>query len=167
MWVTGSYDSDTNTTYWGTGNPGPDFNGEVRTGDNLYTNSVVALDADTGKLKWHFQFSPHDEFDYDSTQVPVLADMNWQGRPRKLMLWANRNGFMYVLDRSSGQFLLGKPFVKVTWAAGLDDSGRPVRAAGIFSHAGRQPPVSCDAWRDELVFALIQPQNRVLLHSFR
>lgn len=132
VWVTGSYDSETNLTYWGTGNPGPDWNGAERKGDNLYTNSVVALDADTGKLKWHFQFSPHDEFDYDSTQVPVLADTEWQGRPRKLMLWANRNGFMYVLDRNSGQFLLGKPFVKVTWASGLDDSGRPVRPPGSF-----------------------------------
>ena len=112
--------------------PRPDWNGEARTGDNLYTDSVVALDADTGKLKWYFQFSPHDEFDYDSTQVPVLADMEWQGSPRKLMLWANRNGFMYVLDRGSGQFLLGKPFVKVTWATGLDDSGRPLREPGSF-----------------------------------
>ena len=94
------------------GNPGPDWNGDNRGGDNLYTNSVVALDADTGKLKWHFQFSPHDEFDYDAVQVPVLADMTWQGRPRKVMLWANRNGFFYVLDRTTGEFLLGKPFVE-------------------------------------------------------
>jgi glucose dehydrogenase len=86
VWVTGSYDPDLNLVYWGTGNPGPDFNGDNRLGDNLYTDSVVALDADTGKLKWHFQFTPHDEFDYDSTQVPVLADVAWQGRPRKVML---------------------------------------------------------------------------------
>ena len=108
-WVTGSYDPDLNLTYWGTGNPGPDWNGDPRPGDNLYTDSVIALDADTGRLKWHFQFTPHDEFDYDAAQVPVLVDMNWRGQPRKLMFWANRNGFWYVLDRTNGQFLQGKP----------------------------------------------------------
>lgn len=133
VWVTGSYDADTNQTYWGIGNPGPDWNGDLRKGDNLYTDSVVALDADTGKLKWHFQFSPHDEFDYDSVQVPVLANVEWQGRPRKIMYWANRNGFYYALDRTTGQFLRGAPFAKVTWATGLDDSGRPVRAPGSYS----------------------------------
>jgi len=127
-WVTGSYDPQLNLTYWGTGNPGPDWNGDPRPGDNLYTDSVIALDADTGRLKWHYQFTPHDEFDYDATQVPVLVDMPWQGQPRKLMLWANRNGFWYVLDRTSGQFLQGKPFTKVTWATGFDEHGRPRRA---------------------------------------
>lgn len=126
IWVTGSYDPQLNLTYWGTGNPGPGWNGDRREGDNLFTNSVIALDADTGKLKWHFQFSPHDEFDYDAAQVPVLADLMWQGQPRKVMLWANRNGFFYVLDRATGEFLLGKPFVDVTWASGLDATGRPV-----------------------------------------
>jgi len=116
VWVTGSYDPDLNLMYWGTGNPGPDWNGDGRMGDNLYADSVVALDPDTGTLKWHFQFTPHDEFDYDSTQVPVLADM---------MLWANRNGFWYVLDRATGEFLSGKPFTKVTWTSGLDAKGRP------------------------------------------
>jgi alcohol dehydrogenase (cytochrome c) len=130
IWLTGSYDPESNLTYWGTGNPGPDWNGDNRGGDNLYSNSVVALDADTGKMKWHFQFSPHDEFDYDAVQVPVLADMIWQGRPTKVMLWANRNGFFYVLDRLSGDFLLGKPFVEVSWASGLDELGRPVRVPG-------------------------------------
>ena len=125
VWVTGSYDPDLNLTYWGIGNPGPDWNGDSRAGDNLYSDSVVALDADTGQLKWHFQFTPHDEFDYDAVQVPVLADMPWQGAMRKVMLWANRNGFFYVLDRATGQFLLGKPFVKVNWASGLDEKGRP------------------------------------------
>ena len=128
MWVTGSYDPETNLTFWGVGNPGPDWNGDDRGGDNLYSDCVVALDADTGKLKWYYQFSPHDEFDYDSVQVPVLADVEWQGRPRKVMMWANRNGHFYVLDRTSGQFLLGKPFVKVTWAQGFDEKGRPRRA---------------------------------------
>jgi alcohol dehydrogenase (cytochrome c) len=130
IWTTGSYDPETNLTYWGIGNPGPDWNGDVRMGDNLYSDSVVALDADTGKLKWHYQFSPHDDFDYDSTQVPVLANMEWQGRPRKVMLFANRNGFFYVLDRTNGQFLLGKPFVEVTWASGIDETGRPVKVPG-------------------------------------
>ncbi|MGH9721596.1 MAG: pyrroloquinoline quinone-dependent dehydrogenase [Bryobacteraceae bacterium] len=126
IWVTGSYDPALNLTYWGVGNPGPDWNADVRPGDNLYSDSVVALDADTGKLKWHFQFTPHDPFDYDAVQIPVLVDMDWQGRPRKLMLWANRNGFYYVLDRVSGEFLLGKPIDKVTWASGLDAKGRPI-----------------------------------------
>ena len=105
VWVTGSYDPDLNLTYWGVGNPGPDWNPEQRPGDNLYTDSVVALDADTGKLKWHFQFTPNDAYDYDSVQVPVLVDMDWKGTPAKLMLWANRNGYFYVLDRVTGKFL--------------------------------------------------------------
>jgi alcohol dehydrogenase (cytochrome c) len=145
VWVTGSYDPDLNLTYWGIGNPGPDWNGDNRKGDNLYTDSVVALDADTGKLKWHFQFSPHDEFDYDSVQIPVLVDVEWQGRPRKVMLWANRNGYFYALDRMDGKFLLGKPFVKVTWATGLDEAGRPMRAPsaattteGVLIYPGNQ-----------------------------
>jgi alcohol dehydrogenase (cytochrome c) len=126
VWVTGAYDPDLNLTYWGIGNPGPDWNPAQRKGDNLFTDSVVALDADTGKRKWHFQFTPNDPYDYDSVQVPVLADAQWNGAPRKLLLFANRNGFFYVLDRVTGQFLSGRPFVKVTWASGLDDSGRPV-----------------------------------------
>jgi alcohol dehydrogenase (cytochrome c) len=130
VWVTGSYDAESNLTYWGIGNPGPDWNGDPRPGDNLYTDSVVALDADTGKLKWYYQFSPHDEFDYDSVQIPVLADMQWKGRPRKVMLWANRNGLFYVLDRATGEFLQGKPFVEVNWMNGFDEKGRPMRVAG-------------------------------------
>jgi alcohol dehydrogenase (cytochrome c) len=128
IWTTGSYDPELNVTYWGVGNPGPDWNGDSRMGDNLYTSAVVALDADTGKLKWHFQFTPHDEFDFDATQVPVLADMTWQGKPRKLLMFANRNAFFYVLDRVTGEFLLGKPFEKQTWAKGLDAKGRPIPA---------------------------------------
>jgi alcohol dehydrogenase (cytochrome c) len=127
IWVTGSYDAETNLTYWGTGNPGPDWDGRARLGDNLYSCSVIALDVDTGKLKWHYQFSPHNEFDWDSTQVPVLADLDWQGRPRKVMLFANRNGFYYVLDRATGEFLKGQAFVKVNWATGFDAKGRPIQ----------------------------------------
>lgn len=130
IWLTGSYDPDLNLTYWGVGNPAPDWNPDVRPGDNLYTDSVVALDADTGKLKWHFQFTPHDEWDWDAVQIPVLVDLEWDGERRKLMLWANRNGFYYVLDRETGEFLLGRPFVKQTWAAGLDENGRPVKIPG-------------------------------------
>jgi alcohol dehydrogenase (cytochrome c) len=127
VWNTGSYDPDLNLTYWGIGNPSPNENPNVRLGDNLYSDSVVALDADTGKLKWYYQFTPHDESDWDATQIPVLADLEWQGRPRKVMLWANRNGMMYVLDRTTGQFLLGKPFVEVNWLTGFDERGRPLR----------------------------------------
>ena len=130
VWVTGSYDPDLNLTYWGIGNPGPDWNGDPRPGDNLYSDCVVALDPDTGKLKWYYQFSPHDEFDYDAVQVPVLADMQWKGSRRKVMLWANRNGLMYVIDRTSGEFLQGKPFVEVNWMTGFDEKGRPMRAPG-------------------------------------
>ncbi len=130
VWMTGSYDPALNLTYWGIGNPGPDWNGDARKGDNLYTDSVVALDPDTGKLKWHYQFSPHDEFDFDAVQVPVLADMQWKGAPRKVMMWANRNGVFYVIDRTTGQFLLGKPFVEVNWMSGFDEKGRPIRVPG-------------------------------------
>jgi len=127
VWTTGSYDPELNLTYWGIGNPGPDFNAAQREGDNLYSDSVIALDADTGKLKWHFQFTPNDPYDYDSTQIPVLVDANWNGTPRKLMLWGNRNGFFYVLDRATGRFLLGRPFTKVNWASGLNPvTGRPI-----------------------------------------
>jgi len=131
VWNIGAYDPESNLTYWGTGNPAPDWDGRQRLGDNLYSDCVVALDADTGKLKWYYQFTPHDEMDYDATQVPVLADMEWQGRPRKVMLWANRNGLMYVLDRTNGQFLMGKPFAKVNWMDGFDEKGRPKRVPGM------------------------------------
>ena len=126
VWLTGSYDPDLNLTYWGVGNPGPDWNPAQRPGDNLYSDSVVALDADTGELKWYFQFTPNDDYDYDSVQIPVLVDYPTQNGTAKLMLWGNRNGFFYVLDRERGQFISGKPYVDVNWAEGLDDSGRPV-----------------------------------------
>ena len=127
VWMTGSYDPILNLTYWGSGNPGPDWNPAQRAGDNLYSDSVLALDPDTGKLKWFFQFTPNDPYDYDSVQVPVLVDTTWNGSARKLMMWANRNGFFYVLDRVTGQFLSGHPFVKVNWASGLDAKGRPLQ----------------------------------------
>ena len=132
VWLTGTYDPTLNLTYWGVGNPGPDWNAEQRPGDNLFTDSVIALDPDTGRLRWHFQFTPNDAYDYDSVQVPVLADLDWNGTPTKVMMWGNRNGFFYVLDRATGKFLLGKPFVKVNWASGLDSNGRPIQT--------KQPP---------------------------
>jgi alcohol dehydrogenase (cytochrome c) len=142
IWVTGSYDPELNLTYWGIGNPGPDFNNSMRPGDNLYSDSVVALDADTGKLKWYFQFTPNDPHDYDSTQVPVLVDTNWHGNPRKLLMWGNRNGFFYVLDRTTGKFLAGRPYVKVNWASGLDETtGRPIltpQPPGVPTYPGAQ-----------------------------
>ena len=127
VWITGSYDPDTNLTFWGIGNPGPDWNPAQRPGDNLYSDSVVALDADTGDLEWYFQFTPNDDYDYDSVQIPVLVDYPAQnGSTLKLMAWGNRNGFFYVLDRTNGQFVSGDPFVFVNWAESLDDNGRPV-----------------------------------------
>jgi alcohol dehydrogenase (cytochrome c) len=126
VWITGSYDPELNLTYWGVGNPGPDWNADQRPGDNLYSDAVVALNADTGELVWHFQFTPNDGYDYDSVQVPVLVDMDWNGVASKLMLWANRNGYFYVLDRVTGEFLSGTPFVKVNWSSGLDENGRPI-----------------------------------------
>jgi alcohol dehydrogenase (cytochrome c) len=132
-WMTGSYDPELNMVFWGIGNPWPDWDPESRQGDNLYTDSAVALDADTGQLKWHFQFTPNDGADLDSIQVPVLADIKWNGSPRKVVLWANRNGFFYVLDRATGKFLRGNAFVKENWASGLDENGRPIRAPGMTS----------------------------------
>jgi alcohol dehydrogenase (cytochrome c) len=125
-WVTGSYDPELNLIYWGTGNPGPDWNGDQRGGSNLYSDCILALDADSGRLKWHFQFTPHDVHDWDATEVPVLVESEVRGVKRKLVLFANRNGFLYGLDRGTGEFLFGKAYVKQTWAKGLDDSGRPI-----------------------------------------
>jgi alcohol dehydrogenase (cytochrome c) len=127
VWLTGSYDAELDLTYWGIGNPGPDWNPAQRPGDNLYSDSVVALDPDTGELKWHFQFTPNDDYDYDAVQIPVLVDLpTASASSGKLMLWGNRNGFFYVLDRATGEFIRGNPFVKINWASGLDESGRPI-----------------------------------------
>jgi alcohol dehydrogenase (cytochrome c) len=127
-WNNGSYDADLNLIYWGTGNPAPDFNDDDRPGDNLYTCSLLAVDADTGKLKWYFQFSPHEDHDWDSDEPPVLFNATIDGKPHRLVGFANRNGFYYVLDRVTGKFLTGVPFVKETWAKGLDGNGRPIPA---------------------------------------
>jgi alcohol dehydrogenase (cytochrome c) len=127
-WVTGSYDPELKLVYWGIGNPGPDWNGDVRPGDNLYTCSLVALDGDTGRLRWYFQFTPHDTHDWDATHVPVLFDGEIGGRQRKLVAIANRNAFYYVLDRITGEFLAGREYAKQTWARELNAKGRPIRA---------------------------------------
>jgi alcohol dehydrogenase (cytochrome c) len=127
VWLTGSYDPALDLTFWGIGNPGPDWNPTQRPGDNLYSDSVVALDPDTGELKWHFQFTPNDDYDYDAVQIPVLVDLPTSDiSSGKLMMWANRNGFFYVLDRTTGEFIRGLPFVQVNWASGLDERGRPI-----------------------------------------
>ena len=131
-WMTGSYDPELNLVYWGTGNPGPDWNGDVRMGDNLYSDAVLAINPDTGEMVWYFQFTPHDVHDWDSTQIPILADSEFGGRQRKLMLWPNRNAFFYVLDRETGEFLLGEPYARQTWAEGLDETGRPIRLPNTF-----------------------------------
>jgi len=126
-WLSGTYDPELNLVYWGTGQANPDFVGDVRAGDNLYTECVVALDADSGKVKWYFQFTPHDTHDYDAVEIPMLVDATYEGQPRKLMVQANRNGYYYVLDRTNGKFLHGTPFVKsINWAKGLTAEGRPL-----------------------------------------
>jgi alcohol dehydrogenase (cytochrome c) len=125
-WITGSYDPTLDLLYWGIGNPAPDWNGDSRPGDNLYTCSLVALEGATGKLRWHYQFTPHDTHDWDSNHVPVLVDGTFKGRPRKLVAVANRNAFYYLLDRETGEFLLGEPYAKQTWAKGIDEKGHPI-----------------------------------------
>ena len=129
-WVTGSYDPSLDMLYWGVANPSPPFSGDKRPGDNLFTNSVVALNASSGKLAWHFQFTPHDEHDWDSAQTPILADVVVNGANRKVICWPNRNGFYYVLDRTTGEFLSGVPFVDQNWAEGLSPTGRPIPSKG-------------------------------------
>src|ERR1700753_2291386 len=126
-WMPGTYDPELNTLYWGTGNASPDYDGTGRPGDDLYTSCLLAIDPDTGKLKWYFQFTPHDLYDYDAVETPVLVDTVYQGQPRKLLVEANRNGYVYVLDRTNGKFLSATQFVKeLTWASGIDKNGRPI-----------------------------------------
>jgi alcohol dehydrogenase (cytochrome c) len=155
VWNTGSYDSELNLTYWGTGNPSPfgatsppePIRADARLGDNLYSASVVALDADTGTLKWHYQFTPHDDMDWDAAQVPVLADLDWQGRHRKVLLFANKNGLMYVLDRVSGQFLMAKKFVEINWLDRFNEKGAPLRVPGkVSTNGSRVLPFSGTNW---------------------
>ena len=126
VWTTGAHDPALNLVYFGTGNPNPDYYGDDRSGDNLYTCSLVALDTDTGRLRWHYQFTPHDVHDWDSAQVPVLGDVSFGAQTRKVVMFANRNGFFYTLDRETGQVLVGKPFTSTNWARQLGPDNRPV-----------------------------------------
>jgi alcohol dehydrogenase (cytochrome c) len=130
IWVTGTYDPQQNLLFFGTGNPGPDYYSNAREGDNLYTTSLVALDLDTGERRWHYQFTPHDVHDWDSTQVPVLGDLTINGQARKVVMFANRNGFFYTIDRVTGKVIVAKPFVETTWAKEIDSNGRPVLLPG-------------------------------------
>ena len=130
VWATGAYDPEQNLLFYGTGNPGPDYHSESREGDNLYSCSVVALDADTGKIKWHYQFTPHDVHDWDSTEVPILADITVNGQARKALMFANRNGFYYTLDRTNGRLIAARPFVQTTWAKEIGSDGRPMMLPG-------------------------------------
>jgi len=125
-WLTGTYDPDLNLLYWGTGNPNPVLSGATRPGDNLFTCSIVALNPDTGKLVWHFQPSPHDVHDWDAVQTPVLVDADFQGKRRKLLLQASRNGYFFVLDRTNGKALLSVPYEEINWSSGVDAIGRPI-----------------------------------------
>jgi alcohol dehydrogenase (cytochrome c) len=171
-WVTGSYDAELDLLYWGVGNPSPDYQGDVRPGDNLYSNSVVALQGSTGKLVWHFQFTPHDEHDWDSNQTPILTDLVLDGSLRKVILWANRNGFYYVLDRQTGEFLKAAAFGKQNWAKGIDARGRPILAndtrvsesgkltfPGAAGSTNWQPPAFDP--RARLVFVHVNDQGSV------
>ena len=141
-WMTGSYDPVLDLIYWGIGNPCPDYNGDERKGDNLYTDSVVALNAKTGELKWYFQFTPHDTHDWDADEPILLIDEPWQGRPRKLVVQANRNGFFFVLDRTNGELLLATPFVKVNWATGYGKDGRPILVPD-FNESSHEGTLTC------------------------
>src|SRR4051812_20478508 len=129
-WLTGTYDPELNLLYWGTGNPNPDWDGASRPGDNLYTGSLVALDPDTGKMKWHYQYTPHDTHDWDANEIPVLADITINGRARKVVMMGNRNGFFYVNDRVTGEFIRARPFVTTTWSNEIGRDGRPVLNPG-------------------------------------
>jgi alcohol dehydrogenase (cytochrome c) len=127
-WFTGTYDPETNTLFWPTGNPGPDYNGDERRGDNLYSDCILALDPASGQLKWYYQFTPHDLWDWDATETPMVINANWEGRRRQLLVQANRNGFFYVFDRTDGKLLLAKQFIKnLTWASGIGADGKPIK----------------------------------------
>ena len=163
-WLTGSYDPAANLLYWPTGNPCPDYNGDERKGDNLYSSSVIALDPATGQLRWHFQFTPHDLHDWDANQPPMLIDADFRGVPRKLLAVANRNGFFYVLDRLTGAMLMAEPFVKnLTWASGIGADGRPTTFARIRKRCRRHADMSRCLGRRQLALLCIQPGNWLVL----
>jgi alcohol dehydrogenase (cytochrome c) len=142
-WVTGSYDPDLNLIYWGTGNPNPDYYGGDRKGNNLFTASLVALDADSGKLRWHYQFTPHDLHDWDSNHVPVLADLTVRGQARKVVMVANRNGFFYTLDRATGELIVAKPYIATKWAREVGPNGPIVLNDGVIPPGGSDATTPC------------------------
>jgi len=165
-WATGSYDPSLDLLYWGVGNPAPGFSGDSRLGDNLFTDSVIALHPSTGKLAWYFQFTPHDEHDWDSTQTPVLTEVSINGKIRKVICWANRNGFYYVLDRISGEFLTGLPFVEQNWARGLNSKGRPIPAnANASSDVGRLTKPSSTGGTNWENTALDKARGLIFVHA--
>ena len=165
-WLTGSYDAETDTLFWPTGNPYPDTDGSERQGDNLYTNAVLALEAKTGKLRWHYQFTPHDLWDWDAQEPLVLIDAVFQGQPRKLLLQANRNGFFYVLDRTNGKVLLAPALRSEAHLGEWDWPGWP-SAVGGWKHAGRErrDDMPGDTRRHELDVYVVQPRNAVVLRD--
>ena len=162
-WVTGAFDPETNLTYWGTGNPGPDFIGDVREGDNLYSDSLIAVDVDTGALRWHFQFTPHDVNDIDATEIPILVDADFRGRPRKLLLFANRNGFFYIFDRVTGEYLHAKAFARQTWTKGLDAKGRPDPESRHGAEPEGRTRLSRRRRHHQLVQPVVQPADENVL----
>ena len=164
-WITGSFDPELHTVYWGIGNPGP-FNAAGRKGDNLYTCSVLALDPKTGAIKWHYQFSPNNPFDYDSVAEMILSTIEVKGKPTKVLIDANRNGFIYVLDRTNGKLIAANPYVKVNWASSIDmATGRPVETEistkARNGETGRR--VAVDPWRQELGTGFVRPEDRPCL----
>ncbi len=164
-WVTGSYDATLGLTYWTVGNPCPDFNGDERKGDNLYTSSVVALDAKTGTLKWHFQFTPHDTHDWDSTAPLILIDEPWEGRPRKLLAHADPNGFFFVLDRTDGKLLLASPLGPQNWTTGYGKDGRPVLTEHFESTL--EGTVTCHAGATKWASASFDPVSKLFVAGYR
>ena len=165
IWVTGTYDPEQNLVFFGTGNPGPDYYSNAREGDNLYTASLVALDADTGERRWHYQFTPHDVHDWDSTQVPVLGDLTINGQPRKVVMFANRNGFFYTIDRVTGKVIVAKPFVETTWAKEIDSERPPDAAARPHARRRRQQDVSRSRRRHQLHVAVVRSDDAAVLRD--
>ena len=165
-WFTGSYDPELDTVYWPTGNPAEEYNGDQRPGDNLYSDCILALDRKTGKLKWYYQFTPHDLWDWDSTETSVMVNADWQGTRRQLMLHADRNGFFYVFDRSNGKLLLAKQFLRnVTWASGIDDAGRPVKLPNQEPSAAGTKVCPSQDGATNWFSSVLQSRNRSVLFS--
>ena len=160
MWMTGTYDPELNLLYVGTGNPTPVLNGEARPGDNPWTCSIVAINPDTGKLVWGFQASPHDTHDWDAAEVPVLVDGTSTATPRKMVLQASRNGYYFVLDRTTGKSLLTKPFAAVNWAKEIDKDGRPISASRQGAEARWTSRRAERGGRDELPIAELRSRDR-------